>query len=144
DVLECMREIVPLGGHHVTRRNAEGYLKRASEMRALFAGAPELCDRTLEIADRCRFDLEIGKVHFPDFPTPAGRSAGSVLAERCWRGLADRGMKPTREVRDRLNHELAQIQIMGYAAYFLNVADIAGDIRAMGIRCACRGSAAGS
>ena len=53
-------------------------------------------------------------------------------------------MEPTREVRDRLDHELAMIQTMGFAAYFLTVADIVDDIRAMGIRCACRGSAAGS
>src|SRR5439155_25705633 len=94
--------------------------------------------------ERCAFDLGIGEVHFPDFPTPRGRSAGSVLAERCWRGMTERGMTPTRQVRDRLDHELALIQTMGYAAYFLNVADIVADIHAMGIRCACRGSAAGS
>src|SRR5438034_4048106 len=58
--------------------------------------------------------------------------------------MGDREMRPTREVRDRLDRELAQIQVMGYAAYFLTVADIVADIRAMGIRCACRGSAAGS
>ncbi|HEX2267467.1 MAG TPA: DNA polymerase III subunit alpha, partial [Actinomycetota bacterium] len=144
DILECMREIVPIASHHVTRANAEGYLKQAREMRALFAERPDLCDRTVEIAERCEFDLGLGQVHFPKFPTPAGRSAGSVLAERCWHGLDDRGMKPTREVRERLDHELAQIQVMGYAAYFLTVADIVDDIRAMGIRTACRGSAAGS
>ncbi|HEX2069977.1 MAG TPA: DNA polymerase III subunit alpha, partial [Actinomycetota bacterium] len=144
DILECMREIVPIASHHVTRANAEGYLKPVAEMRALFAERPDLCDRTAEIAEWCEFDLGLGQVHFPKFPTPAGRSAGSVLAERCWRGLDDRGMKPTREVRERLDHELAQIQIMGYAAYFLTVADIVDDIRAMGIRTACRGSAAGS
>src|SRR6266545_4677135 len=144
DVLECMREIAPIASHHVSRKNAEGYLKSGDQMRALFAEAPELCDLTLEIADRCRFDIGLREVHFPRFPTPEGRSAGSVLAERCWQGMADRGMRPTREVRDRLDHELALIQTMGYAAYFLTVADICSDIRAMGIRTACRGSAAGS
>jgi error-prone DNA polymerase len=144
DVLECMREIVPLAEHHVSRRNAEGYLKPAGEMREVFARLPEACHRTMEIAERCEFDLGVGTVHFPEFPTPRGRSAGSVLAERCWRGLQDRGMRSTPEVRDRLDHELAQIQVMGYAAYFLTVADICADIRAMGIRVACRGSAAGS
>src|SRR6266536_1912238 len=144
DVLECMREIVPLAEHHVSRRNGEGYLKRAEDMRALFAENPDLSDRTVEIAGRCEFDLRVGELHFPDFPTPRGRSAGSVLAERCWRGMADREMKPTNEIRDRLNHELGLIQTMGYAAYFLTVADIVQDIRAMGIRVACRGSAAGS
>ena len=144
DVLECMREIVPLATHHVSRENAEGYLKSGSQMRALFAHAPELCDLTLEIADRCRFDIGLGRVHFPRFPTPRGRSTGSVLAERCWRGMGDREMRPTREIRDRLDHELALIQTMGFAAYFLTVADICSDIRAMGIRTACRGSAAGA
>jgi len=144
DILECMRDIVPLSEHHVSRRNAEGFLKPPREMRDLFAERPELCDRTLDIADRCRFDLGIKQVHFPDFPTPRGRSAASVLAERCYRGMADRGMQSTTEVEDRLQFELDQIRRMGYAAYFLNVADIVSDIKAMGIRCACRGSAAGS
>jgi error-prone DNA polymerase len=83
-------------------------------------------------------------MHLPEFPTPAGRSASSVLAERCWGGLDRRGMKPTRVVRERLDHELAMIHRLGYSAYFLTVAGIVDDIRAMGIRCACRGSAAGS
>jgi error-prone DNA polymerase len=144
DALECMREIVPVASHHVSRMNAEGSLKPVHEMRALFAERPDLCDRTVEIAESCSFDVGLRTVHFPDFGTPRGRSAGSVLAERCWRGMERRDLQPTTEVRDRLDHELALIQTMGYAAYFLTVADIVQDIRAMGIRCACRGSAAGS
>jgi error-prone DNA polymerase len=144
DALECMREIVPIASNHVSRVNAEGSLKPAPEMRALFAERPDLCDRTLELAESCAFDIGLRKVHFPDFPTPKGRSASSVLAERCWRGMEHREMEATPEVRDRLDLELALIQKMGYAAYFLTVADIVTDIKAMGIRCACRGSAAGS
>jgi error-prone DNA polymerase len=83
-------------------------------------------------------------VRFPDFPTPPGRNASSVLAERSRRGLERRGMRPTARVNDRLHHELAMIHRLGYSAYFLTVADIVADVRAMGIRCACRGSAAGS
>jgi error-prone DNA polymerase len=113
-------------------------------MRALFAERPGLLSTTLEIAESCSFDLGLRRVHFPDFPAPAGRSASSVLAERCWRGLERRAMKPTAGVRDRLNAELGLVHKMGYSAYFLTVADIVADVRAMGIRCACRGSAAGS
>src|SRR6185295_1670649 len=47
-------------------------------------------------------------------------------------------------LRERLHLELSMIRRMGYAAFFLTVAGIAADIRAMGVRCACRGSAAGS
>ncbi|HEY3022100.1 MAG TPA: DNA polymerase III subunit alpha, partial [Actinomycetota bacterium] len=144
DALECMREIVPVGSHHVSRVNAEGFLKPAGEMRALFAERPDLCDRTIEIAESCTFDIGLRTVHFPDFPTPRGRSAASVLAERCWRGIDGRGIEATPDVKERLDLELALIQRMGYAAYFLTVADIVADIKAMGIRCACRGSAAGS
>jgi error-prone DNA polymerase len=144
DALECMRELVPLASNHVSRRNAEGWLKPAEAMRLLFAERPDLCDATLEIADACRFDLGLKKIHFPDFPTPAGRSADAVLAERCWAGVYDRGMKEDPRLRDRLHHELSMIRRMGYAAYFLTVADIVGDIRALGIHVACRGSAAGS
>ena len=139
-----MREIVPVAQHHVSRVNAEGFLKPAGEMRALFAERPDLCDRTIELAESCTFDVGLRTVHFPDFPTPRGRSAASVLAERCWRGMDGRAMEATHEVKDRLDLELALIQRMGYAAYFLTVADIVADIKAMGIRCACRGSAAGS
>jgi len=47
DALECMREIVPVASHHVTRRNAEGWLKPPAEMRELFRDRPDLCDNTV-------------------------------------------------------------------------------------------------
>ncbi len=144
DALECMREIVPINRHNVSRVNAEGWLKPAHEMRRLFEERPDLAEATLDIAESCTFDLGLRRMHMPEFATPAGRSASSVLAERCWRGLERRGMKVTRTVRDRLDHELAMIHKLGYSAYFLTVAEIVDDIRAMGVRCACRGSAAGS
>ena len=144
DALDCMRRLVPLNPWNVRRVNAEGYLKPAEAMRMLFAERPDLCDATLELAEACRFDLGLRRPRFPTFEGEGGRSATSVLAERCWRGLERRGMRPTREVRDRLDLELGTIHRLGYSAYFLAVADIVADVRAMGIACACRGSAAGS
>jgi len=144
DALECMRRIVPVAASNVSRANAEGFLKGPREMRALFTERPDLCDATLDVVEMCAFDLGLKQVHFPEFPTPVGRSADALLAERCWRGVHERGLDETEPLRDRLHHELSLIRRMGYAAYFLTVADIVADIRAMGIRCACRGSAAGS
>ena len=144
DALECMRDFVPVEDHHLSRRNAEGWLKPPPAMRALFEGRPDLCEATVRIAEACEFDLGLGEVHFPDFPTPPGRSPTSLLAERCHRGLEERGLARGREVLDRLDLELDQIRLMGYSAYFLTVADIVGEVKAMGIRCAARGSAAGS
>src|SRR5919202_6553101 len=123
DALECMREIVPLAENHVARQNAEGYLKSSPQMRSLFGERPDLCDATLDVAERCAFDLGLGRVHFPEFPTPGGRAADAVLAERCWRGVHERGMTDDARLRDRLHLELSMIRRMGYAAYFLTVAD---------------------
>ncbi|HEX9891625.1 MAG TPA: PHP domain-containing protein, partial [Actinomycetota bacterium] len=142
DALECMREIVPIDDHHVSRRNAEGWLKPPAAMRALFP--PDPCDNAVRIAEACDVDLGIGTVHFPEFPTPRGRSATSVLAERAHAGIASRYGTPTPAVTERLDHELSLIHRMGYAAYFLTVAGIVEEVKAKGIRCACRGSAAGS
>jgi error-prone DNA polymerase len=144
DALECMREIVPVASNHVSRENAEGYLKPAESMRLLFAERPDLCDATIALAERCSFDLDLKRLRFPDFPVPGGRSADAILTERSWRGVWERGQTETPELRDRVHHELLMIRRMGFAAYFLTVADIVADIKAMGIRCACRGSAAGS
>ncbi|MGZ4149973.1 MAG: DNA polymerase III subunit alpha, partial [Actinomycetota bacterium] len=144
DALECMRKIVPIRSHHVSRANAEGWLKPADRMRALFAERERLCDETLAIAERCTYDLGLKRIHFPEFDTPAGRSADALLAERAWRGAHERGLKEDERLRDRVHLELSMIRRMGYAAYFLTVADIVADIKAMGIFAACRGSAAGS
>ena len=144
DALECMRAIVPVASSNVSRTNAEGWLKPPAEMRALFTERPDLCDATLEVAERCTFDLGLKQVHFPDFPIPGGRSADAVLAERCWRSVNERGMKQDERLRDRLHHELSMIRQMRYAAYFLTVSEIVADVKAMGIMAACRGSAAGS
>jgi error-prone DNA polymerase len=144
DALECMRRIVPIGATNISRVNAEGYLKPPAAMRALFAERPDLCDATLEIADRCAFDLGLKQLHFPDFPVPGERSADAALSERCWRGVHERGMTDTPQLQERVHLELRMIRQLGFAAYFLTVADIVADIKAMGIMAACRGSAAGS
>jgi error-prone DNA polymerase len=144
DALECMRAIVPVSSANVSRTNAEGSLKDATAMRALFAERPDLCDATLAIAERCTYDLGLDRIHFPDFPIADGRPADAVLADRCWQGVRDRGMKEDERLRDRVHHELSMIRRMGFAAFFLTVAEIVADVKAMGIMAACRGSAAGS
>jgi error-prone DNA polymerase len=139
-----MRAIVPIASNHVTRANAEGWLKPPAAMRGLVAERPELADETMRIAERVAFDLDLMRLRFPDFPTPAGRSADALLAERCWRGVHERGVEEDERLRARLHLELSMIRRLGFAAYFLTVADIVADVKAMGIFAACRGSAAGS
>ncbi|MGH2730753.1 MAG: DNA polymerase III subunit alpha, partial [Actinomycetota bacterium] len=69
----------------------------------------------------------------------------SHLARRCYEGAARRFDTISKAVEDRLQHELNLIFHMGFASYFLMVADIVDHVRSvLGIRCACRGSAAAS
>lgn len=96
------------------------------------------------IAARCRVDLELGTFHFPQVEIPAGETAYSLLAKRCFRGI-ERTYRPVppRAVA-LLEHELAMIERLGFAHYFLVVHDIVRWARAQGIACSGRGSAGNS
>jgi error-prone DNA polymerase len=145
EILHSIKEIVPLSRTRALRRNSEYFLKPPEEMRELFHDLPEPADETLRIAEQCDFDLDLGNYHFPHVPLPRGESPTALLARRCYEGAARRYDKTTRTIDDRLQHELRLIFKMGFAAYFLLVADIVEHTRnSLGIRCACRGSATGS
>ena len=165
DVLDAARRLVALDARHVDRINAEGYLKSGKEMAdiaaevARFAGGSEggsdggrrLLARTRSLADRCVLDpvadLGIGQVHFPELEVTGatgGADADQVLRARCLDGLGRRRLTASPEVLDRLDDELGVIRRLGYPSYFLTVADVVDLIRRMGVRCAARGSGAGS
>lgn len=143
EVLNAIRRIVPLSAGRALRPNAERYLKSAAEMRALFADHPEVCDQTVAIAEACDFELDLGTYHFPK-GGPAG-DAHALLAQRCWQGLERRFGGRPRAAVERLHRELAVIAELGFSPFFSVVADIVDHVRhVLGVRCACRGSAAGS
>ena len=145
ELLHAIKDIVPLSRSQALRKTSEYFYKTPVEMRALFADVPEVCDETLRIAEACDFDLDLGVYHFPDIPIPSGETPAGLLARRCYEGARRRFPSVTSEIDDRLQHELDMIFRMGWPAYFLLVADIVEHTRnVMGIRCACRGSAAGS
>ncbi len=145
EVLHAIKEIVPLSKTRALRHNSEYFLKPPEEMRELFHDLPKTAEETLRIAEQCDFDLDLATYHFPHVPLPPGESPTALLARRCYEGAARRYDKMTRAIDDRLQHELRLIFKMGFAAYFLLVADIVEHTRnSLGIRCACRGSAAGS
>jgi error-prone DNA polymerase len=164
DVLDAARRLVPLDARHVDRVNAEGSLKSGKEMAELAeevasrAGAGprralDLLTATRRLADRCvldpRGDLGIGTVHFPELEV-AGldgsdpRAVEALLRERCEAGIGRRGVRDTRAARDRLDAELDVIRTLGYPSYFLTVTDVVDLIKGLGVRCAARGSGAGS
>ena len=144
DTLDAMRKLVPLAAHHRGNTNAEATLKSPAEMAALFRGRPDLIRNAARIADTCEVDIGLGQLHLPHYPLPHGTSANALLARRSWEGVARRGLTVTKELRRRLDDELAMIAKLGFAGYFLTVADIVDRIKAKRIRVACRGSAAGS
>lgn len=108
----------------------EQYLKSAQEMQALFEDVPEALQNTVELARRCNLELSLGTYYLPDFPVPEGFTLGSWIEEASRRGLEARLAKNaladgfTRaDYDDRLARELGVIVSMGFAGYFLIVAD---------------------
>jgi DNA-directed DNA polymerase III PolC len=122
----------------------EAWFKPAAEMQKLFPDHPELLRATMEIADRCNLQLELGKTIFPEFSVPEGESAFSYLWKLSFEGARKR-YKPLRPaVLSRLTHELEVIEKLHLAPYFLLVWNIVEEARRRGIPAVARGSAASS
>jgi len=120
------------------------YLKSATEMAALFPDQPEALRNTKRIAEMCDVELPLNTLRIPHFPVPAGETVESWLQKECQRGLAWRYGTVTAALQDRLDYELGVITRMGYAGYFLIVADFISYAREQSIQTTCRGSAPGS
>jgi DNA polymerase-3 subunit alpha len=121
------------------------FFKSPAEMALDFPGHEEAMRRTLEIAERCNVELELGKILLPKFPVPEGKHAFEYLVELCERGLAKRYERPTPELQERLRFELKTVKEMGFADYFLIVWDFVSFAKKNGIQVGPgRGSAAGS
>ncbi|HYP44526.1 MAG TPA: DNA polymerase III subunit alpha [Propionibacteriaceae bacterium] len=123
------------------------YLKSPAEMRALFAELPEACDNTLAIAERCNISFREGNgTYMPRYPCPPGESEDSWFLHEVERGLRVRyphGV--TAAARARADFETEVILSMGFAGYFLVVADFINWAKEHGIRVGPgRGSGAGS
>jgi DNA polymerase III subunit alpha len=112
----------------VRRYTAQQYLRTPREMALLFADVPEALANSVEIARRASLILRLGEVHMPQFAVPDGTSAADFLRAESARGLACRlmGRSDTAYVErreQRLHAELDVICQMGFASYFLIVAD---------------------
>ena len=133
----------------------EQYFKSQQEMAQLFADVPQALANTLEIARRCNLEIELGKSRLPAFPTPAGVTVDQYLRQQSELGLAARLAKlfPAQSARteaapryrQRLDFEIRTIIQMGFAGYFLIVADFISWARQNGVPVGPgRGSGAGS
>src|SRR5579884_353154 len=149
DVMACIQTRTTLDGWTDVRHvNGEYYLKSEEEMRGAFRLPRRLFDRyvaaTREIADACSVQLLAASSRPPDFPVPDGETPFSYLYRLCQEGAARLYRPLTPDVSSRLAYELAVIEQMGLASFFLCVWDIVRFSRDQGIRCAGRGSAADS
>ncbi|MFC4955553.1 DNA polymerase III subunit alpha [Streptomyces mauvecolor] len=164
DVLDAARLLRPIPFRHTDQLDpGERWLKdpgamaAAAEQIALAAGAGpgravRLLEATVRAGEECRLDPVVdwglGRAHFPEaHVVGAGKAAGegmALLRRRCEAGMVARGLDRDEQAVRLLEHELGVIARLGYEAYFLAVAQVVADVRAMGIRVAARGSGAGS
>ncbi|HEX5761757.1 MAG TPA: DNA polymerase III subunit alpha, partial [Solirubrobacterales bacterium] len=124
----------------------EFYLKSSDEMTESFAEWPEAVASTVEIAERCAIEIELGKLLLPRYPTPDGSEPEEMLRRIATEGLRGRyGDPPPAEAVGRLEFELGVIEEMGFSSYFLIVWDFIRYAKENGIAVGPgRGSAAGS
>src|SRR5262249_51900091 len=137
------------------RFTPEQYFKTQAEMVELFGDIPAALANSVEIARRCSFELELGKSKLPLFPTPDGTGLNQYLRSEAMAGLEQRlsALYPEAAQRDqhagrytdRLELELQTIIEMGFAGYFLIVADFINWAKRNGVPVGPgRGSGAGS
>lgn len=141
--IRCSKSLQQLG--HELHPNGERFIKPVAEIQALFKTHSKLLQRTVEIADRCKFSLDELRYEYPEEIVPANTTPTQYLTNLTWIGAKKRYPRGVPDkVRDLIQHELSLIAEMNYEAYFLTVYDIVRFARSRGILCQGRGSAANS
>lgn len=134
------------GGTRFAFSTDKFYLWTAQEMRDLWREYPEAADNTLLIAERCDTTFNTSANYMPKFPVPDGEDEQSWFVKEIETGLRRRypsGIPD--DVRKQATYETDVITQLGFAGYFLVVADFINWAKAQGIRVGPgRGSAAGS
>jgi len=130
------------------------YLKSPAEMAALFEDVPSALENAALIAQRCNLELEFGTYHLPQYPVAGTATVDDELYANSRAGLARRIEKlkslgtmarPEEGYHERLEIELGVIAKMGFAGYFMIVADFIRWAKENGIPVGPgRGSGAGS
>lgn len=121
------------------------HFRSTEEMMKWFGDDPELLARTVEIANRCEVDLNLGQTKLPTYPTPDQSTADQFLRRVCQEGMKRRQIASNDTYIKRLEYELSIIQKMNFSDYFLIVWDFMKYAHDHGIVTGPgRGSAAGS
>ena len=150
DVLTCVRNHVQVEtAGRLLAQNSERFLKPASVMSRLFADLPEAIAQTRELSSRLDFSLQDLGYEFPKYPVPDGETMDSFLRKRTYEGARWRyngvnGKPSYQRAIMQINRELALIEKLRLAGYFLIVWDIINFCRDQNILVQGRGSAANS
>ncbi|MEX2263589.1 MAG: error-prone DNA polymerase [Bryobacteraceae bacterium] len=145
DALTCVRLRTTLdSAGKLLARNSERHLKPAAAMCRIFADLPEAIAHTVELSSRLEFTLANLGYEFPEFPVPEGQTMDSYLRNLVAEMAPARFEDYSERVRNQIEKELALIEELRLAGYFLIVWDIVRYCRENGILVQGRGSAANS
>ena len=145
DILTCIRHRTNLQqAGQLLARNSEMCLKSQTQVLELFRDCPEALRNTRILAERLDFTLQDLGYRFPDFPVPADHDLNSHLRQLTEAGARHRYRPYHQRARRQIAKELALIEKLDLAGYFLIVWDIVQFCKAEGILAQGRGSAANS
>jgi error-prone DNA polymerase len=129
--------------------NSQRHLRPAQEMAALFRDVAGAIENTVALSSRLQFELSDLGYEFPHYPVPEGETMDSFLQKRVAEGV-QRRYSPKNDgdlmerAKKQVKHELALIERLGFAGYFLIVWDIIEYCKRNNILIQGRGSAANS
>jgi len=145
DVLTAVRhKTTVMAAGQLLARNSERYLKSPRVMEKLFSDVPEAIAETAELSARLDFTLANLGYEFPKYPVGPGETMNSFLRERTEGGARERFCPYTEKARRQIERELALIEKLDLAGYFLIVWDLVDFCRREKILVQGRGSAANS
>ncbi len=145
DIVTCIRHHTHLdAAGRILDRHRERHLKGADEMAKLFRDLPGAVEETLALAEQLRFTLEDLGYRFPEYPLPAGETTASYLRQVTWNAARVRFRPFTARAQRQIEKELAVIEKLELAGYFLIVWDIVRFCQRESILAQGRGSAANS
>ncbi len=146
DVLTAIRHGIPVAScGRKLKPNAEHGLKAAYAFAKLFGDDRAAVDRTLEIAERCKFSLNEIRYRYPSEELPNGMTSAQWLRRQAFKGARRRyENRIPDEIVAQIEKELEIIEALDYPGYFLTLWEIVEFCRANDILCQGRGSAANS
>src|ERR1700736_3004730 len=148
DVMLCIGTGKMVSDENRMRYKPELYFKSPEEMHEVFRDFPEAIVNTLDIAERCNLEIELGVSKYPEYSVANGISREAYLRDLCEKGLQQRygeRAKIDNHLRERLEYELGILEKTGFVSYILIVWDFIHFAKQRGIPVGPgRGSAAGS